>query len=93
VRLRVNEHVCCVSKLGRGEAKRVPRHVLAPVVGFYVGCPFCGKVQTIVSVRIDPEGGQTFEETDEGITMHPGHTCTRCGRTYRAERGEIRVVA
>lgn len=87
VSFRLREALCCASKLGRGEAKRVPRSALHPVVGYYVGCPLCGRPQTIPARHVDPEGGQDFVESDEGITMTPGHVCTRCSETFAVERG------
>lgn len=80
---------CCPGKLEPGEAIRVPRDGTFAPMGFYVGCPSCGKPQIIVSAKLDERTGQTFAGELESFQMTPGYTCDRCGYRFAVERGEI----
>ncbi len=94
MRFELGHKRCCISKLLRGEAKRVPRNPLQKPVGFYVGCPRCGRPQTITTSTIDPIAGQTVTEDGpmgEIVTMGPGYTCDVCGVRFSVRAGEIEI--
>jgi len=72
---------CCPSELRPGEGKRVPRDAAAKLVGYYIGCPKCGKPQILCSAPIDPIG-PTFVETEGALVSMSKHQCSACGRSY-----------
>lgn len=94
MRLVLDHGRCCPSQLRRGEAKRVPKNVLFPAVGFYIGCPQCERPQTITSRAVDERLGQDMSEDPATglVNIGPSYTCDRCGASFRVERGEIIVL-
>lgn len=75
----------CVAKLVPGEVKRIPRNETHPVVGFYMACPSCGKVDAFPGSKVGGEHAYVEEVAPDGstlLTATPSLTCARCrGRT------------
>jgi hypothetical protein len=80
---------CCPSELRAGEGKRVPRQPEKPVVGYYLGCPYCARPQVLVARLFDADTGYSFDEVPAGLTMHPDHTCDRCGKSFGIKLGKF----
>lgn len=76
----------CVSRLARGEVRRVPKDPRY-LMGIYLGCPSCGLV-TVISAD-----ERTMAEQHDGselrLSMRPAWPCERCKRAYRIENDEI----
>jgi hypothetical protein len=73
----------CAAKLLCGEAKRTPPDRKFNLIGYYIGCPSCAKVNAI------PYTHQTFEEHEDGTaSMNPGHKC-QCGCEFSINHDEI----
>lgn len=75
----------CVSKLRHGEVKRIPTSTYLPLVGYYMGCPTCGRPNPILGTE------QTFSEV-ETLSMGPGYECMRCHKKFRVVNDEVEVV-
>lgn len=86
--MRVTRSNGCVARLAPGEAKRIPHRNENPLVGYYIGCPACGRVNVVTSFE------QTFIEDDEGLTMRPGIVCERpsCAKRFSIEQNEFIVT-
>jgi hypothetical protein len=98
VKFELEHKRCCPSELRRGEAKRIPKNPLHPACGFYVGCPSCGRPQTVTTRAIDPDLGQVCSETSTPagalvVTFEPGHTCSRCGVRFSVQANEVVIHA
>lgn len=92
VRFVLNYARCCPAELQPGEAKRVPKDASKPVVGFYFGCPSCGRPQIILSKSIDHDRGHAFVE-GASLTMTEPHVCASCKKSYTIADGEFVVSA
>lgn len=86
--MRVVRSDKCVARLAPGEVKRIPSNDERPLVGYYMACPACGRVQAI------PATEQTFDE-GAAMTMRPGAACTRteCAKTFSIEGGAFVVAS
>lgn len=91
MRFVLNYARCCPVELKPGEGKRVPRDASKPVVGYYFGCPSCGRPQIVVSKSVDPDRGHAFVE-DASLTMIEPHTCASCKKSYSIVDDEFVVV-
>lgn len=78
----------CVARLAPGEVKRIPARSESPLVGYYIGCPACGRVNAAPSFE------QTFVEDEAGLTMRPGIDCARpsCMKRFSIEQNEFIVT-
>jgi hypothetical protein len=74
----------CTAKLRRGEVKRVPRSSGLPLVGYYVACPVCDRVQVLLATDLK------IEEAPE-LSVAP-FRCTRCSALARVNRDELVVL-
>jgi hypothetical protein len=76
----------CVARLRPGEVKRIPRPLDRPLVGYYLACPVCGRVQAV------PASERGFEEGG-ALSMRPAVTCARreCAKSFSIERDEFIV--
>lgn len=78
----------CVARLAPGEVKRIPKARERALVGYYIACPSCGRVQAV------PATERGFEEVD-GLTMRPEVACARreCTTRFSIERDQYIVNA
>jgi hypothetical protein len=79
----------CTAKLRRGEVKRVPQSAGLGLVGYYLACPACDRVQVLLATDVK------IEETAVGhvpwLSIEP-FRCTRCGALARVNRDELVVL-
>lgn len=82
----------CVAKLKAGEIKRIPVSNVTYLVGYYMGCPACGRVQAI------PHTEGNFVETGLDVGEKPSLSmgiveCTRCHVNFEIQNDEAIVHA
>lgn len=78
----------CVARLSPGEVKRIPVADTRYLVGYYMACPSCGRVQAIT--REEGEMVETGMDVGEipTLTMKPVE-CVRCKKQISIVRDEM----
>lgn len=87
MKLTFSDRIKCPRKLAPGEAKRY-MHV-GPLVGYYVGCPACGFVES----HTDLHGEHGFTEEDGVLVAAArGWKCMLCERSVTVLGGVVTAV-
>jgi hypothetical protein len=84
--MRVARSNECVARLKPGDAKRIPEATAKPLVGYYLACPSCGRVQALLASH--------FLEAADGLTMTAPVPCTRdsCLKRFTIHSDEFQVI-